>query len=84
MAFAAALGTHAGDNQPVASHMKIALTGHGVAKLLQLDHAIDWMTVSKDDASIVVVTEAGIHIIRAPRSPEDRTFVEDPFASNVD
>lgn len=55
-----------------------------IAKLLQLDHAIDWMTVSKDDASIVVVTEAGIHIIRAPRSPEDRTFVEDPFASNVD
>jgi len=55
-----------------------------IAKLLQLDHAIRWMTVSSDETSVVVLTEKGVNIVRAPDSSTDRTYTDDPFAPNVD
>ncbi|MAB72064.1 MAG: hypothetical protein CMJ54_06120 [Planctomycetaceae bacterium] len=53
-----------------------------IAKLLQLDHAIQWMTVSSDETSIVVATEKGVNIVRAPESSVDESSTEDPFDSN--
>ncbi|MCP4012305.1 MAG: hypothetical protein GY728_04250 [Phycisphaeraceae bacterium] len=54
-----------------------------IAKLRQLDHAIRWMTISKDETFILVVTEIGVHVVRAPKSSEDRTSVADPFAATA-
>ncbi len=38
-----------------------------IARLLQLDHPVRWLTVSTDETCIVAVTDAGLHIIQAPR-----------------
>ena len=54
-----------------------------IAKLLQLDHAIRWMTVSSDETSVVVLTEKGVNIVRAPDSSTDRTYTDVPFAPNA-
>ncbi|MDB4632891.1 WD40 repeat domain-containing protein, partial [bacterium] len=54
-----------------------------IAKLLQLDHAIRWMTVSSDETSVVVLTEKGVNIVRAPDSSTDRTYTDDPFTPNA-
>ena len=42
------------------------------------------MTVSSDETSVVVLTEKGVNIVRAPDSSTDRTYTDDPFAPNVD
>jgi len=54
-----------------------------IAKLLQLDHAITSMCVSKDEETVVIVTEAGLHIIRAPKVSADGTETADPSVSKA-
>jgi WD40 repeat protein len=42
-----------------------------IAKLLQADHAIRWMTISSDETSIVALTEDGVYIVRSPTSGDE-------------
>jgi serine/threonine protein kinase/WD40 repeat protein len=54
-----------------------------IAKLLQTDQAIRSMCVSKDEESILIVTESGLNIIRAPKVSTDRTEGSAPLSPNA-